>query len=192
VRLPVWQLDRDSASPPPLSPVDSSSEAELRQIRLIPYGATTLRIAEFPAVVGSRIAERTGDLAISASYAFEMDSLAAIHDGCTDDSPRHTFWPHRGVSAWAQYGFDQPKSISRVAIWWHDDTGRGECRTPESCRLLYRMGDVWLPVQTSASLASSPDDADQVMFAPLTTTALRLEIDLRDEYSAGIREWEFN
>jgi hypothetical protein len=192
VRLPQWQLDRDSASSPPLSPVDASPEAEIRPIRLIPYGATTLRIAEFPTVVGSPIAERICKLVVSASHVFEMDSLTAVNDGRTDDAPRHTFWPHRGGSEWLQYSFDKPKTISRVALWWYDDTGRGECRTPESWRLLYRSGDAWLPVHSSDRFTTSPDDAKQITFAPVTTTALRLEIDLRDGYSAGIREWEFN
>lgn len=190
VQLPQWQLDRGSASDPPLSPVDAESDAAVRQIRLIPYGATTLRIAAFPTVRGGVAVERQGDVTISASHVFENDSLAALRDGRTADSPRHTFWPRRGSREWLQYQFDQPKSVRRVTLHWFDDTGRGECRTPASWRLLYRDGGAWKPVDNSDRYATDPRDPNTVEFTPVTTSALRIEVQLRDGFSAGVREWQ--
>lgn len=48
VRLPAWTLQRESAAPPPLSPVTRPEQAESQPISLVPYGATTLRISTFP------------------------------------------------------------------------------------------------------------------------------------------------
>ena len=154
VRLPQWRLDRDSAANPPLSPVEANPDCELQQIRLIPYGATTLRIAEFPVVHGGASVEEQGDLLISASHVFEADSLAAIHDGSTADTPRHTFWPHRGSKEWLQYSFTDRKTFNNVELYWYDDTGRGACRARASWKLLYRDGDTWKDVNTSDSFTT--------------------------------------
>jgi len=45
-RIPQWDLEKNAAAPPPLSPVSSSEPLET--LTLIPYGAAKLRITEFP------------------------------------------------------------------------------------------------------------------------------------------------
>lgn len=48
IRLPYWTINRNSAALPPLSPAEMPSDGRAEEIRLLPYGATTLRITEFP------------------------------------------------------------------------------------------------------------------------------------------------
>ena len=44
--LDSWGVEHNAAAPPPLSPVKSSNPMET--ITLLPFGATDLRISEFP------------------------------------------------------------------------------------------------------------------------------------------------
>ncbi|MCC7476605.1 MAG: glycoside hydrolase family 127 protein [Pirellulales bacterium] len=191
VELPEWQLNRNSAADPPLSPVTSRPDVQIQPLRLIPYGATTLRIAEIPTVVGTPVTTRAGDMILSASHVFERDSLAAVHDSHVADSPRHTFWPHRGGSEWLQCEFDKPRTLQRITISWYQDVGHGSCRTPKSWKLLYRNGNAWTPLPIASSSNNDSNDVTIITFAPVTTNALRLELELRDNFSAGIREWDF-
>jgi hypothetical protein len=50
--LPDWQMENGSAADAPLSPVSSSEP--LATLTLIPYGCSTLRVAEYPVLARSR------------------------------------------------------------------------------------------------------------------------------------------
>lgn len=47
-RIPDWELERNSAATPPVSPV--STDTPVEDLALIPYGSAKLRITEFPVI----------------------------------------------------------------------------------------------------------------------------------------------
>jgi hypothetical protein len=80
--------------------------------------------------------------------------------------------------------------VSQTAVYWFDDTGTGECRVPKAWRILYREGQEWKPVVHATEDGRSKDKLNRVGFDPVKTDALRLEITMEDEFSAGMYEWE--
>ncbi len=89
-----------------------------------------------------------------------------------------------------QYDFPAPKKISGTEVYWFDDTGIGQCRVPKSWRLLYKSGDVWVPVDVTAEIIRcKKDDWNRVTFPAVETTALRIEVQLQPDFSGGILEW---
>jgi uncharacterized protein len=100
------------------------------------------------------------------------------------------WWPRKGTLEWVQYDFKKEETVSHAQVYWFDDTGDGECRIPKSWRLLYRDGDAWKPVENSSPYDVAKDRYCSVEFRPVKTTALRLEIQLVPDFSAGMYEWK--
>jgi hypothetical protein len=79
--------------------------------------------------------------------------------------------------------------VSESSVYWFDDTGGGGCRVPASWRILYKTGEDWLPVKPAGEDAVAKDAWNTVKFAPVRTTALRLEVKLQENGPAGVNEW---
>jgi uncharacterized protein len=99
------------------------------------------------------------------------------------------WWPHKGESAWVEYSFANEATVSSTSIYWFDDTGTGECRTPESWRILFKSGDQWVPVETTDTFGVERNKYNKITFKPVLTAGLRLEVKMRPRWSAGIQEW---
>ncbi len=61
---------------------------------------------------------------------------------------------------------------------------------PASWQILYLDGDAWKPVQAQSFYSIKRDQWCDVTFAPVTTTALRLEVKLQPRWAAGVQEWK--
>ena len=100
------------------------------------------------------------------------------------------WWPEKGSTEWVAYDLGAPTSLFEVEVYWLDDTGSGECRLPASWRVLYKDGEEWKPVEAAGAYGVAKDTYNKVTFKPITTTALRLEVTLPPQWSAGIQEWK--
>lgn len=99
------------------------------------------------------------------------------------------WWPKKATTEWVQYDFDSSYTISSSGVYWFDDSPWGGCRIPASWKLLYLKDGQWLPVKNASPYTITKDQYDRVKFDPVTTTALRLELQLPAEHAAGIHEW---
>jgi hypothetical protein len=199
-RIPDWQSDRlglvGTLQP---SPVKSAEPIET--VTLIPMGAARLRISSFPVVGQGPDAHAWPappaplPYQASASHCWDSDDVQALHDAVLPSSssdrsiPRHTWWGHCGTPEWVQYDFPKSRKLSQVEVYWFDDTGAGRCRVPQSWRVVVRDGDQWKPVQASGEGGVAKDRFNKLTFDPVSTTAVRLEVQLQADFSAGILEW---
>jgi DUF1680 family protein len=109
----------------------------------------------------------------------------------SDPGSYFDWWPTRGSQLeWVEMTFAKPSSVSEVEVYWFDDTGRGQVRVPKSWRILYRDGEGWKPVLVSGDYGVAKDRWNKVTFNPVTTSALRLEVTMQPEFSAGFQEWK--
>ena len=132
----------------------------------------------------------------TASHCNPDDSLYAMKDGSvpkesSDPESRMTWWDHKGTTEWVQYDFPQATKVSRARVFWFADRpAHGGCDLPSSWRLLYRQGNEWTPVENPSAYGLAADKFNRVTFTPVTTTGLRLEVQLKADWSGGICEWD--
>ncbi len=119
----------------------------------------------------------------------------AVNDGeepksSSDADSYFDWWPKKGSTEWIQYDFPNAVTVAESEVYWFDDTGRGEVRVPESWRILYREGDEWKPVENLGQYGAAKDTYNKVEFKPVTTSALRLEVHMQPNWSAGVEKWK--
>jgi DUF1680 family protein len=117
-----------------------------------------------------------------------------IHDGeepqnSADPTSYFDWWPRKGTTEWVEYAFSKRATISEAEVYWFDDTGRGEVRVPKSWRILYKDGDTWRAVEALIPYGTARDRFNRVTFKSVTTDAVRLEVTMQPEWSAGVQEW---
>ena len=95
--------------------------------------------------------------------------------------------PNGPPNEWAQYTFKEARSVSGVELYWVDDGGG--IRVPQSWRVLYREGDLWKPVDATGAYGVAKDQFNKVAFKPVKTNALKLEVKVQPDASAGVFEW---
>jgi DUF1680 family protein len=118
-----------------------------------------------------------------------------INDGeepasSSDITSYFDWWPKKGSTEWVEYAFEKPATVSQCQLYWFDDTGHGEVRVPASWRLLYKAGSDWKPVENLEPYAVEKNRYNRLAFRPVTTNAMRLEVTMQPNFSAGLEEWK--
>jgi hypothetical protein len=196
-----WQMDR-LALVGLLQDSPAFTKEPIETVVLIPMGAARLRISSFPEASDNPNAHKwtpppqvkKPPFKITASHVNPSDSLEAAADGIEPSNsndhsiPRFTWWDHRGTKEWIQFDFEKPRKISGLSVYWFDDTGVGSCRIPESWQVLYKDGNDWKSVENTSDYQIKKDAWSVVNFKTVQTTAIRIEVKLKPNYSGGILE----
>ena len=179
-------------------------QAEDQTLTLIPYyawchrGSGKMRVwlpQDLNATNPSQPATLASESRVSSSTE-KMPALSAINDRLVpkDENDRSIpythWWPKNGSTEWLGYEFPSESTVQSATVYWYDDGPWGGCRVPKSWRILYKdaQGN-WAPVTGADGYPTDKGAACTVNFDPVKTKALRLEVVLPSDNSAGLFEW---
>ncbi len=178
------------------------SKTETRKLSLIPYGYWANRA---PGAMAVWLPAEPPVRPVLGPESFAKVSLSFVSGNCQPEGindgiePKNSadqaadnchFWPHKGGEEWAQYTWDEPVDVRGIRLYWFDDTGRGECRVPQSWKLLASTdGSTWKEV----ALKDRPVHKDQwiqVDFPSISVKGLRVVVQQQEGWASGILEWK--
>ncbi|MGM9703573.1 MAG: glycoside hydrolase family 127 protein [Prevotella sp.] len=123
-------------------------------------------------------------------------SLSAINDrlvpkdGTDRSMPYYHWWPKQNVMEWIAYEFPEASTVQSSTVYWYDDGPWGGCRVPKAWRIYYKNSNgEWQPVADADKYPTTKGSACTVNFNPVKTTAVKMEVDLPADNSAGLFEW---
>ena len=123
-------------------------------------------------------------------------SLSAVNDrlvpkdGTDRSMPYYHWWPKQGVTEWIAYEFPETSTVQSSTVYWYDDGPWGGCRVPKAWRIFFKNDNgEWQPVSGADKYPTTKGTACTVNFEPVKTKAIKIEIDLPSENSAGLFEW---
>lgn len=123
-------------------------------------------------------------------------SLSAINDrlvpkdGTDRSMPYYHWWPKQNVTEWIAYEFPEASTVQSSTVYWFDDGPWGGCRVPKAWRIYYKNSNgEWQPVADADKYPTTKGSACTVNFNPVKTTAVKMEVDLPADNSAGLFEW---
>ena len=173
-------------------------------LTLIPYyawchrGSGKMRVwlpQDLNATNPSQPATLASESKVSSSTE-KMPALSAINDRLVpkDENDRSVpythWWPKNGTTEWLGYEFPEASTVQSATVYWYDDGPWGGCRVPQSWRILYQDAQgQWQPVSGTDGYPTDKGSACTVNFDPVKTKALRLEVVLPVDNSAGLFEW---
>ena len=178
-------------------------ETQNQTLTLIPYyawchrGSGKMRVwlpQDLNATNPSQPATLASESKVSSGS--KVPAISSINDRLvpkneSDRSVPYThWWPKQGTTEWLGYEFLEQSTVQSCTVYWFDDGPWGGCRVPKSWRILYLDAQgQWQPVSGADHYPTDKGAACTVNFDPVSTKALRLEVVLPDDNSAGLFEW---
>ena len=105
--------------------------------------------------------------------------------------PYTHWWPKQGTTEWLTYTFPEKTRIQRSTVYWYDDQPWQGCKVPDSWKLFYKDdAGAWQEVPNPDRYPVMKGAPCTVNFTPIETTAVKLEVVINKDKSAGLYEWE--
>ena len=129
---------------------------------------------------------------IEASH--KTKAIQAINDQLTphnnESAPYYHWWPRKDTTEWIIYHFENEEMVSSCSLYWFEDEPWGGCRLPQNWTLYYLdTNNIWEAISNIKTYKTEKNKNNRVQFSPIRTKALKLEVTLPHDYSAGIYEW---
>ena len=128
--------------------------------------------------------------------SMRIPALSSINDrlvprNANDRSIPYThWWPKQGSTEWITYTFPEAATVQSSTVYWYDDQPWQGCKVPDSWTLYYMdAAGEWQPVQHPDGYPVSKGAPCTVNFDPVKTTAVKLEVKINKDKSAGLFEW---
>ena len=174
-----------------------------KTLKLIPYyawchrGSGKMRVwlaQDLSATTPAQPATLASESRVTASV--RLPALSAVNDRLVPRNPNDRsvpythWWPRQASTEWIAYDFADEATISSATVYWFSDKPWGGCNVPKAWRMLYLNADgQWAPVEGADAYPTTAGTPCTVNFAPVKTKAVRLEVTLPDNDSAGLFEW---
>ena len=196
-RIPTWSENYwgtvDKLQPSPVK-VDTKTES----VTLLPMGACRLRLTALPVIGEGPDAKPWPKYQEPvSSWSEDVGILKAITD---PSDPKNSRGDGRcflmygsslgGSKQWIIMPFDKARTVSKSRTYWMDEQyPNGGVRVPQSIALFYKDGDAWKPVPNPKGLACEMDKYNDATFSPVTTTAIKMEIQFQPTRCGGLFRW---
>ena len=106
---------------------------------------------------------------------------------------RFAWTAKKGTTEWVEYDFDQPQAIHSAEVFWAADAGRRiNTKLPAAWKVLYKTGDGWADVGQEKQTPIAADVFNQTTFKAVSTTGVRVQIQLQPDATAGLLQWRLN
>jgi hypothetical protein len=152
----------------------------------IPYEASAAKPKPAPTIAStSKVTSSAKNAKMNAAINDQYEPA----DSKDTNFPYLHWWPNTKSVEFVQYDFKEEHNVSESKVYWYDDGPWGGCRIPVSYKVYYKKEGQWIPVDVISPIEIAKDKYNVLTFRPVKTTALKMEVKLPDDNSAGIHEW---